>query len=233
MRVCIPYLAPVCSADGDGHQLALADEVSDRRGRHHHFGGGYAAGSVVRLAQRLTHDALDAAGQLSADLGLLVGGEDVDDAVDGGSCGAGVQGAEDEVAGLRRGERNGDGFQVAHLTNEDDVRVLTQCVLESTLEGQRVLADLALVNHAVAVRVNEFDRVLNREDVAVPRAVGLIDDRREGRGLTGAGRTGHKHQAAGQIGEVTENLGHPQSRQRGGCPTGSSAGQLRRSLAAA
>ena len=59
------------------------------------------------------------------------------------------------------------------------------------------------------MRVDEFDRVLDSEDVTVPSAIGLIDDRRERRGLTGAGRSGDEHQATGQIGEVTENFGHP------------------------
>ena len=34
--------------------------------------------------------------------------------------------AEDQVAGRRRGDGQFDGFQVAHFTDEDDVRVFAQ-----------------------------------------------------------------------------------------------------------
>ena len=45
-----------------------------------------------------------------------------------------VQGREDEVAGLGRGQRDRDGLEVAELADEDDVGVLAQHVLERVLE---------------------------------------------------------------------------------------------------
>ena len=38
----------------------------------------------------------------------------------------GVQRAEDEQTGLRRGERERDRFEVAHFTDEHDVGILAQ-----------------------------------------------------------------------------------------------------------
>ena len=81
----------------------------------------------------------------------------------------GVQRREDEVAGLGRGQRGRDRLEVAHLADEDHVGVLTQRGAKSLGEGRRVGADLALVDDARAVPVQELDRVLDREDVLVAR----------------------------------------------------------------
>ena len=104
-----------------------------------------------------------------ADLLLLLGREDVDDAVDRRRRALRVQRREHEVAGLGRGQRGRDRLEVAHLADEDDVRVLAQRRLEGLAEAGRVGADLALVDDAALVLVDELDRVLDREDVLRPR----------------------------------------------------------------
>ena len=48
---------------------------------------------------------------------------------------------------------------------EDDVGVLTQRALETVRVGRRVEPDFALRDDGLGVLVDEFDRVLNREDV--------------------------------------------------------------------
>ena len=54
--------------------------------------------------QPLVDDGQQRAGQLDLDLGAAVGGEDVDDAVDGLGRVVGVQRGEDQVAGLGDGQ---------------------------------------------------------------------------------------------------------------------------------
>ena len=62
-----------------------------------------------------------------ADLRLPVGRELVDDPVDRGGRGVGVQRAEDEVPGLGAvSMRDGDRLEVAHLADEHDVGILAQ-----------------------------------------------------------------------------------------------------------
>ena len=80
--------------------------------------------------ERLADHALERAGQLDPDLLLLVGREHVDDAVDRLRRVLGVQGREDQVAGLGGGQRDRDRLEVAHLADQDDVGVLPQHVLE-------------------------------------------------------------------------------------------------------
>ncbi len=62
--------------------------------------------------------------ELDADLVLLIGGEHVDDPVDGLGRVVGVQRGEHQVAGLGQGEGEGDRLEVAHLADQDDVGVL-------------------------------------------------------------------------------------------------------------
>ena len=125
------------------------------------------------LHKRLAHDALQGARELLADLLLLVRREDVDDAVDGLRRVLGVQGGEDQVAGLGGGQRHLDGLEVAHLADQDDVGVLAQHVLERLGERVRVVADLALVDQAVLVAVQELDGVLDGHDVVAPVRVAM------------------------------------------------------------
>jgi hypothetical protein len=86
-----------------------------------------------------------------------------------------VQGREDEVAGLGRGQRGRDRLEVAHLAEEDHVGVLAERGAERLGEARRVDADLALVDDAALVPVHELDRVLDREDVLGALAVDLVD----------------------------------------------------------
>ena len=105
--------------------LALADEVADGRRGHHDLAGRRASLAVRRRDELLRHHALQGGGELHAHLLLLVGREHVDDAVDRLRRVLRVQRREDQVTGLGRGDRGGDGLQVAHLADQDDVGVLT------------------------------------------------------------------------------------------------------------
>ena len=144
-------------------------------------------------------------GDHDAHLLLLLGREDVDDAVDRRRRALRVQRAEDEVAGLRGGERGRDRLEVAHLADEDHVRVLAERGLQRFGEARRVGADLALVDDALLVAVHELDRILDREDVLGARAVDLVDDRGERRRLTGAGRAGDEDEPARILGEAVQD----------------------------
>ena len=112
-------------------RLALADQVAHARGGHEHLGRDATALAVGGRQQRLGDDALEADRELGADLALLGGREDVDDAVDRLRRVLGVERGEDEVAGLGRGQRRADRLHVAHLADEDHVGVLAQRGLQA------------------------------------------------------------------------------------------------------
>ena len=195
-------------------RLALADQVAHARGRDEHLGRDAAADAVGGRDQRLGHDALEADRQLGPDLALLGRREDVDDAVHGLRRVLGVQRGEDEVAGLGRGQGRADRLHVAHLADEDDVGVLAQRGLEAEREGRRVRPQLALVDDALLVVVQELDRVLDGEDVLVARLVDLVDDRGERRRLARARGARDEHEPARLLGEGADDRRHAELLER-------------------
>ena len=116
-----------------------------------------------------------------------------------------MQRAEDEVAGLGGGQRSADRLEVAHLADENHVGVLAQRRTQACAEAECVDPDLALIDDAALVPVHELDRILDREDVVAPRAVDLVDQRREGRRLARAGRSGEQDDAALLFGEFGDD----------------------------
>ena len=94
------------------------------------------------------------------------------------------------MAGERRLHRLGGGLGVADLAHHDDVRVLTQDVLERVREAG---ARPGIGGDLVEVLVHHLDGVLDGDHVHLGRGEGLQRGV-EGGGLPAAGRTGHHHQ---------------------------------------
>ena len=129
--------------------LGLADQVADGRCADHDLVRGHPPCAVLGLEQRLRDHRRSDSDSMARIMFLFRGREDVDDAVDGLRRGAGVQSAEDQVTGFGGGQRQPDGFQVAHFAHQDDVRVLAQRGAQRVGEAQRVRPDLALVDQAL------------------------------------------------------------------------------------
>ena len=140
-------------------------------------------------------------------------GKDVDDTVDGLGGVLGVEGGEDQVAGLGRGQGYRHRLQVTQFADQDNVRVLPQHMFERCREAVGVVAHLALVDERHLMRMQELDRVLHRHDVVRTRTVDEIDHRRQRRRFAGAGGPGHQHQAARQLGEFSDLLRDPKFRE--------------------
>ncbi len=121
---------------------------------------------------------------------------------------------ENEVAGLGCGQRGRDRLEIAHLAQEDHVGVLAERAAQGLAEARRVGADLALVDEAALVAVEELDRILDRHDVVVARPVDLVDHRRERGRLAGAGRAGHEYETARLGGELVELRGQAEVLER-------------------
>ena len=149
-------------------------------------------------------------GELHLDLVAPVGGEDVDDAVERLGGVVGVQGGEDEVAGLGDGQRGRDALEVAHLADEQDVGVLTKSRAQCAVERTGVGADLALADRRAVVAVDVLDRVLDGDDVAGPVAVDVVEHRGQRRRLPRTGRSGDDDEAHGQVDEALDGRRDPE-----------------------
>ena len=76
-----------------------------------------------------------------------------------------MQRREHEVAGFRGGQRDFDRLAIAHFADQNHLRRLAQRRAQREREGRRVGVQLALVDRALLVLVQELDRVLDGEDV--------------------------------------------------------------------
>ena len=77
-------------------------------------------------------------------------------------------------------------------------------------KDERVRADLALVDDALLVAVEELDRVLDGHDVLFARGVDLVDDGGQRRRLARAGRARDEHEAARALGQLVHDGRQPE-----------------------
>ena len=92
-------------------------------------------------------------------------GEQVENTADRGRRARGVDRAEHQVARFGRVDGRHERFLVAHFAHQHDVGVFAHRVLHADLEVLHVQADLALVDQALVLGEDEFDRVFERQDV--------------------------------------------------------------------
>ncbi len=125
-------------------RLVGHDELADGLGEHHDFADGAPRALIRALDQDLGDHRDQALRQKALGLLALVGGQRIDDAVDGLGGAGGMQRAEHQVPGLGRRHRHGDGLGIAHFADQDDVRILAHGGAHALGEGGQVRAQLAL-----------------------------------------------------------------------------------------
>src|SRR5215211_5127185 len=114
------------------------------------------------------------------------------------------------MPGLRRRYGERDGLEVAHLAHEYHVGVLPEDVLEGLGEALGILIDLALVDDALLVFVQELNRVLHAHDVLVPSSIDLVDHGGEGGRFAASRRACNKDEPTRLLGKFLYGLWQPQ-----------------------
>src|SRR4029453_18779569 len=99
----------------------------------------------------------------------------------------GVARGEAEVPCFRERNRIVHRLALAHFTDQDHVGRLAQRVLQRHLPAVAVHTHLALREDAVLVLVDELDRILDRDDVAIAVLVAVAEQRRHRSRLAAAG----------------------------------------------
>ncbi|MNI51946.1 hypothetical protein D3C73_1066980 [compost metagenome] len=171
---------------------------------------GRDASAADFLHQGLGHHRQQRLGEHRAHHRLLVPRKHIDHPVDGFRRRRGVQRAEHQMAGFGRGQRQANGFQIAHLPHQDHIRVFPQCRTQGGGETTGITMDFTLIDQAFARLVNELDGVFDGEDVVMTMGIEVIDHRRQRGGLAGTGRAGYQHQATGSVGHLAEHVAHAQ-----------------------
>src|SRR5262249_44797820 len=144
-------------------------------GRHQHFHGGDAAGTISAAHQAVADDGAQHRRELQANLLLLGRRENGNDTVDGFGGGQRLQGREHQVAGFRGGQGRSNWFQVAHFGDQDGVRVLTETGAQRRSKRRSVYFHLALVDESLLVAVQKFDRVFDGDNVLGAAAVDAVN----------------------------------------------------------
>ncbi len=155
-------------------RLAFAHEVGDGRSEDEDFQRRDTPFLVDPLEQVLGNNPFEGFGKGRANLVLLLGRKDVDDTIHGLRGVRGVQRAEDQMTGAGRDQRQLDRLKVTQLADEDYVRILAQRSTEGGGEGLGVDADFAVVDEAVFAFVDEFDGVLDGNDVVAASTGHLV-----------------------------------------------------------
>ena len=178
--------------------LVFADHIPDGRRHSHHLEGGGPGKAVCRWEKLLGYHGLESGGQLYGDLTLLAGRKDVDDAVDSAGRAGRVKRRKNQVSGFGRCHGDGNGLEITHFPQKDDVRALAQRGPQGYHIAVCVGADFALAYDASFVPVKEFQRVLHRDDMLFLSLVDGIDDAGQRRGFAASCRAGDQHKAPGQ-----------------------------------
>ena len=112
----------------------------------------------------------------------------------------------------RLGCREGglDRLEVAHLTDENHVRVLAKCSAQRIGEALGVHADFTLIDDRAPIANQEFDRILDRHDVAGSIRVDVIDHSGQGCRFSRTRRARHEHQPAVLHRDGFDDLGQMQ-----------------------
>ena len=200
---------------GQLEALILADQVGHGIGTHQNFGGGAASLPACQRQQLLGHNTPQNRCQLPTDLVLRTGGADVDNAVDGLRGADGVQRAEHQMPGFGGGHGGGDRFKIAHLTDQNHIRILAQGAAQRTRKAGYIHAHLALVDQRFFALIDVLDGVLDGQDMLGAALVDMLDHRRQRRGFAAAGGTGDQDQTARLVRHLLQHGGQPQLRQRG------------------
>ena len=105
--------------------------------------------------------------------------EHVDDTVDGRCRTYRMKCREHKVSCLSRGYCGTDRFKITHLTNENDVRILTKCRTKRYRIIVGIYSYLTLIDYGLVMSVQILYRVLKRDNMCIKLAVDLADDRCE------------------------------------------------------
>ena len=93
------------------------------------------------------------------------------------------------MAGLRGGDGERNGLEVAHFSHHDDIGIFAQRPAQSGAERLCVSMHFALRDVATLRLKDVFDRVLEGNDVLAPLEIYLLDERSQGSGFAATDRS--------------------------------------------
>ena len=187
--------------------VAVADHLADRRRGQEDFGRGDARHvGVGRGHEHLADDDHQVGRQDLAHQAPVLRREHLQHPRDHRRGARGVDGGEDQAAGLGRTQDALAGVFVADLAHQDHVGVLAGQAPQRIGERRGVRADLPLVDEGRLVVEEELNGVFHREDVAAAGLVDAFQARRNARRLARAAHPREDHQPLAVLADLLERL---------------------------
>ena len=137
-------------------------------------------------------------------------GKTPDDAFDRLRRVDGVQRGKHQVAGFGGLHGDLDGFAVAHFAHQNHLGRLPQRGPQCEREAGRIAVQLALMNDAVLVTMQELDGIFDGEHVVELLLIDLVDDCGQRGRLAGTGRPGDQHDSVAQVHDLPQLSGQVQ-----------------------
>jgi hypothetical protein len=140
--------------------ISAANQILYRVVGEHDLNGGITPGPGCRGYESLRDDGQKSERELLPYLRLIGGGKDVEDSQNRLNCIVGVQRTQYEVPRFGCCERGCHCFTVAHLADQNDIRVLSQRRAHSLSEARSIMPKFYLFNNRIAVGMLKLKRTL-------------------------------------------------------------------------
>src|SRR5262245_59429356 len=102
-------------------------------------------------------------------------------------------------------QRQLNSFEVAHLTNKNDVGIFAQRAAQRCCKGFRVQTHFAVIHETGLTPMHELYWIFNSDDMVLARSIRVIHDGGKSRGFTAACRSGYEHQALMQSSKLFDD----------------------------
>ena len=187
--------------------MALVDQVGNIGRAQHHFG--HRNQPIPHAGhQALGNHAVQVHRQVEQDASMRIVGEKAQHALNRLVGIVGVHGRNAQVPGFGVVQGVLQRLEVAQLANHDHVGRLPHGVAQCIAKRLRVHPHLALANDGLFMRMHEFDRVFDRQNVARPVVIAVVQHGCQRGGLARPGRPDDEHQAAFEQRQLTQHQRH-------------------------
>lgn len=101
-----------------------------------------------------------------------------------------------------------DGFEVAHFTDEDDIRIHTKGPAKSFFEATHIGADFSLAESGLIVLMEILDGIFEGDYMLIVIMIDEVEHGSKGSGFPGTSRAGNEQKPSGFDDKALDGFGH-------------------------
>ena len=119
-----------------------------------------------------------------------------------------MQSCKNKVASFSDSDGGLNGLKIAHLADENDIRVFTEDATQGGGEAKGVIVNFALSDDRALRAMGKLNRVFDGNNVGRLFAIDFVNESGESGGFTGTGRTGDENEATRKVSKSLDDGGH-------------------------